>query len=154
MFFKELNSPELKKLRNKVKYSPIVSKTNRTVLELISHEDITENITHETYIPLFNYDTVKSSNSLDKIGEKYITSLSSPNNNGFLLFKEDDYILYQKDEFEAVRLYTTSSTKTYSMFVLLNTITGEIIGGLTFNYNDKEYTANDDGFYYLEEDLS
>lgn len=148
MYFHSLNSPELKKLRNRLKYCPILHKTNRTVLNVINHQ------THETFIPLFNFDTFKSSNELDKIGKKYLISRIDQNELGFLSFKENDYILYRADEFMAVNLYTTSSTKKYNMFVTLNTVTGEIIGGLTFNYNNNKYTSNDDGFYYLEEDLS
>lgn len=143
MYFQSLNSPELKKLRNKVKYSCFIDKSS-DLLTQISHTN------HKTLIPTFNHDRIKSSESTDKIGDKYIITIS---NDGFLQFKEDNYILYLSDEFKAVNLYRTTSTKKYNMFVTLNTITGEIIGGLTFNYNNNKYTSNDDGFYYLEEDL-
>lgn len=144
MYFQSLNSPALKKIRNKVKYSCFIDKSS-DLLTKINHT------THKTLIPTFNHDIIKSSENNDKIGDKYIVTISD---DGFLQFKEDNYILYRGSEFKAVGLSRTSSTKKYIMFVMLNTITGEIIGGLTFNYNNNKYTANDDGLYYLEEELS
>ena len=142
MYFKGLNSPELKHIRNRVKYTVCLTKTSH-LLTTINHTS------HKTLIPDFNYDTVTSSETTDLIGEYNIITI---NDNGKLLFQQDNNLITNLNEYSVVDFTTETTDYTYHEFISYNNTTGELTQNIPFTYNDKEYTTNNECYYILEEE--
>ena len=142
MYFKPLNSPELKLLRNKVKYTVYLNK-NSHLLTTINHTS------HKTLIPDFNYDTITSSESTDIIGDYNIITL---NDNGKLFFKTDENLITNINDYTVIDFTTETTDYTYHEFISYNNQTGELTPNIPFTYNNKTYTTNDECYYILEEE--
>ena len=141
MYFKGLNSPELKHIRNRVKYNVYLNK-NSHLLTKINHTS------HKTLIPDFNYDTVTSSETTDIIGEYNIITINS---NGKLFFRQDTNLITNLDDYIVVDFTTETTDYTYHEFISYNKITGEVTPCIPFTYNNREYITNDECYYMLEE---
>lgn len=140
MYFKPLNSPELKLIRDRVKYTVYLNKNSR-LLTVINHTP------HKTLIPDFNYDTIESSEPTDIIGDYNIITL---NDNGKLFFKTDENLITDPNDYTVIDFTTETSSYTYHEFISYNNKTGELTPNIPFTYNNKRYTTNDECYYILE----
>lgn len=143
MYNLPLNSPELKEMRNRVRYN-VTCKKNSELLEVIDHES------HKTLIPQFNYDHIESSNVTDVINQHNLITIEDT---GYLNFKTDtEEIITDPNDYGTAHYETTESTYTYHLFITYRKATGEITGNIPFTYHDKKYTSNPDGYYIIKED--
>lgn len=128
MYFKGLNSPELKALRGIVNYRTNCEKDN-PLLEVKDHT------THKTLIPTFNYIECSSSEESDLIGDDYIIT---PSNDGILFFN------YPKN-YDINNPYSVVFFTGFA--VSYNTITGEIEPEVEFEYGGELVKTNAEGYY-------
>lgn len=143
MYNLPLNSPELKEIRNRVRYNVTCDK-NSELLEVIDHES------HKTLIPQFNYDRIESSNQTDVINPLNLITIEDT---GYLNFKTDtEEIITDPNDYSTAHYETPESTYTYHLLITYIKTTGEITGNIPFTYQDKKYTSNPDGYYIIKED--
>lgn len=130
LYYKKLNSPELKALRDKVKYRVLMQKDN-VLLETIDHG------THTTYKPLFRCGEIESSNLTDSL---ITDAIIGRQDTGWLNFKDEDFINDDSRTATGMAFLETVGTDTYRIVYSIDKISGELMPNQksSFGYTNDE----------------